>query len=229
MRGVWTGADVGNEIDRRDDVHPGINNAGVEELVVPSINAAGFYRLEYGIPEIRQLRIIKNFLEQPVFAGQRKRAEPEIVVGPTAAPGRPSPDVSVSAEIVARGRLDVTPGEVAARHQTDPRIVGKAREHGAAEIKKRRHRETIVLGQDRRIDMFEQPVDAARHPTSTTQIAVAEIGRDLTRPTDLHQNFSDFVAGSVVLGTIRPWSIRDEEEPLRPPLGNGVEDPAGQP
>src|ERR1700732_3476268 len=110
MRGVWTGADVGNEIDRRDDVQPGINNAGVEELVVPGINTAGFYRLEYRIPEIRQLRIIKNFLEQPVFAGQRKRAEPEIVVGPTAAPGRPSPDVSVSAEIVATRRVGAAPG-----------------------------------------------------------------------------------------------------------------------
>src|SRR6266404_4506469 len=86
MRGVWTGADVGDEIDRRDDVQPGIDNARVEELVVPGVNAVGFYRLEYGISEIRQLPITKNFLEQPVFAGQRKRAEFEIVAGPTAAP-----------------------------------------------------------------------------------------------------------------------------------------------
>ena len=72
MRGVGTDADVGDEIDRRDDVQPGINDAGVEELVVPGINPAGFYRTEYGIPKIRQLRVIKNFLEQPVFAGERK-------------------------------------------------------------------------------------------------------------------------------------------------------------
>jgi hypothetical protein len=126
MRGVWTDADVGDEIDRRDDVQPGINDASVEELVVPGIEAAGIYRIEYSIPKIRRLGVIKNLLEQPMFAGQRKRAEPEIVVGPTAAPSPPSPDVGVSAEIVARGRLEMTPREVAARHQTDPRVVGKA-------------------------------------------------------------------------------------------------------
>src|SRR5437667_11398976 len=76
--------------------------------------------------------------------------------------------------------------------------------------------------------MFEQPVDAARHPASTTQIAVAEISRNLTGPSDLHQDLPDFVAGDVVLGAIRPWPIRDEEEPLRPLLGNGIKDPAGQ-
>src|SRR5207245_11753876 len=132
--------------------------------------------------------------------------------------------MGISAKIVARGRLVMTPREVAARHHTDPRIVGKSRQYGTAEVKERRRRETIVLDQDRRIDMFEQPVDAARHPASTTQIAVAEISRNLTGPSDLHQDLPDFVAGDVVLGAIRPWPIRDEEEPLRPLLGNGIKD-----
>ena len=114
MRCVRTDADIGDEIDRRDHVQPRIDYAGIEELVVPGINVAGFYCFEYRIPEIGQLWIIKNFLEQPVFAGQRKRAEPKIVLGPTAAPGRPSPDMSVSAKIIARGGLEVARSEVAA-------------------------------------------------------------------------------------------------------------------
>jgi len=185
MRGVRTKADVGNQIDRWDHVQPRVDQASVDKLIVPGVDTAGPDRLKYHIPEIRRFPIVKNFLEQPVLASQRQRAEAEIVLGPAAAPGCPAPDMRVSAEIVARGRLEMTPCVVRAGNHTDPRIVGESRQHRAAEIKEHRRRQTIVFDQDRRIDMFKQPRNAARHPAAATEIAVAEVGCDLARPRDV--------------------------------------------
>src|ERR1700736_3594008 len=101
MRGIWTNTDVSDEIYRRNHVQPRVDHAGVEELIIPGVDTAGFDRFEYRIPEIRRLRIIKNFLEQPLLTRYGQRAKAIIVLGPASTPGCPAPDMSVSAEIVA--------------------------------------------------------------------------------------------------------------------------------
>src|SRR4051794_19659043 len=100
----------------------------------------GSDRLEYCVPEIGRLRIAKGFLEQPLFTRQGQRAKAVIVLDPAPTPGCPTPDMRVSAKIVARGRLEVMRREIVTRYHTDPRIVGEARQHGAAEVEEWRRR-----------------------------------------------------------------------------------------
>src|SRR5690606_30335141 len=118
------------------------------------------------------------------------------------------------------------PEIVAAADGHDSRLVSIAIEQLVAEPEEARRRDAVVLEDDRRLALPEDPVETSRYSAPQTEIDVGCVDRDLAVPIDVRDD-APHLAASLGFARLVLRPVRNDEEPRRPRGADAREDLPG--